>query len=423
MYVYKMLCLNRLRECRRLITNMLLPVLSLAFMAGFIGYQTIVLLFPVLLRAEKFNVKAWHGLILLLTAYSGYCCFIRTKPVITVKPASIFFLSESRLNKLIHIKLMGISLKHFILAFFLTVCISGMQFDRMFYLTMISVFCVLNAGCLLRWKVYHKGKRAWLDAGIWCLLCFPAMLLSICPYVAILTAGVWSLMALYDLFALKLNLVKYEDEMQFAEKILAAQNYNNTVLLNQYAKEKKVRYLSRGKKASKLLLRAPLVWKAGTSICRLSKDFIIAGAVLFAIGPAIYKIPFFWSMPFLEQKEIRSFLLIGSVFAIFQLTLQSMMRQSDSILEKARDGLFIPIPQKQIIKQFTAIPVMVIGGESLALALIMQSSIFQILTGCVLLMIITVLAFWLDVKHKELLSKGYFVLSAAIFIVSLVISA
>ncbi len=331
-------------------------------------------------------------------------------------------ISENRLNKLMYIKFMGVSLKHFILALFLTICINGINFDRNFYLTIMSVFCVLNAGCLLRWKMYHKGKRTWQDAGIWCLLCFPTMLLNICPYVVILTAGVWFLIVLYDLFALKLNIVKYEDEMQFAEKILVAQNYNNTVLLNQYAKEKKVRYFSKGKKVSKLLFRMPLVWKARTSIYRLSKDLIIVGVVLFAISLSIYKIPFFWSMPFLEQKELRYLLLIGSIFVIFQLTLQSMLRQLDSILEKVQDGLFIPISQKQIIKQFTAIPVMIIGGESLVLAFIMQSNVFQILTGCVILVIITILVFWLDVKHKELLSKGYFVLSVAVFIVSLIIS-
>ena len=422
MHVYKMLCLNRFREYKRLINNMLLPVLSLAFIAGFIGYQMIVLFFPVLLRVKNFNIRAWYGLISILAVYSGYCCFIKIKPVITVKPASIFFLSESRLNRLVHIKFMGEFLKHFILAFFLAVCINGIKFDRMFCLTIISVFGVLNAGCLLRWKVYHRGKRTWQDVGVWSLLCFPAMLLNICPYVVILTAGVWFWTAWYDLFVLKLNIVKYEDEMQFAEKVLVAQNYNNTVLLTQYAKEKKVRYLSKREKVSKLLLRAPLVWKARISIYRLSKDFIIAGIVLFVFGLSIYKIPFFWSMPFLEQKEIRYFLLIGSIFVVFQLTLQSMVRQLDSILEKAQEGLFIPVPQKQIIKQFAAIPVMVIGGESLVLAFIMQSNIFHLLIGCVLSMLITILVFWLDVKYKGLLSKVHFVLSVAIFIITLVIS-
>lgn len=422
MYVYKMLCLNRFREYKRLINNMLLPLLSLALIVGFIGYQMIVSFFPVLLRVEKFNVRAYYGIILFLVFYSGYCCFIKIKPAITVKPASLFFLSQNRLNKLMCIKFTGIILKHFIFVLFFAFCINGINFNRYFYLTIISVFCVLNAGCLLRWKIYHKGKRTWQDAGIWLLLWSSAMLLITQPYIIIVTAGVWISMVLYDFLALKLNIVKYEDEMQFAEKILVAQNYNNTVLLNQYAKEKKVRYLPKREKISKMMSRTPLVWKAKTSIYRLSKDLIIIGAVLFVIALSIYKIPFFWSMPFLEQKEIRYILLIGSIFAVFQLTLQSMLRQLDSILEKAKDGLFIPVSEKQIIKQFTEIPVMIIGGESLVLALIMQSSLFQILSGCVVLMAVTVFVFWMDVKHKGLLSKGYFILSIAIFIASLIIS-
>lgn len=422
MYIYRMLCLNKIREYKRLINNMLFPLLSLALIAGFIGYQMIVLFFPILQEVESFNVRIYYGIILVLAICSGYCCFIKTEPVINVKPSSIFFLSENRLNKLMYVKFMGLAVKHFILALFLTICINGVNFNRNFYSTIMSVFCVLNAGCLLRWKIYHKGKRTWQDAGIWFLLWVPTMLLNVRPYVVMVTVGVWVSMVLYDLFALKLNVVKYEDEMQFTEKILVAQNYNNTMLLNQYAKEKKVRYLPKGKNVPKLLSRMPLIWKAKTSSYRLSKDFIMVGVVLFVVSLSIYKTPFFWSMPFLEQKEIRYFLLIGSIFAIFQLTLQSMLRQLDSILEKAQDGLFIPLSEKQIIKQFTAIPVLVIGGESLMLAFIMQSSILQILIGCTVLVVVTVLVFWLHVKHKELLSKGYFILSIAIFTSSLIIS-
>lgn len=122
------------------------------------------------------------------------------------------------------------------------------------------------------------------------------MLLITWPHMIIVTVGVWISMVLYDFLTLKLNIVKYEDEMQFAEKIFVAQNYNNTVLLNQYAKEKKSGIFQSVKKYR--------------SCC----------------PERHYKIPFFWSMPFLEQKEIRYILLIGSIFAVFQLTLQSMLR-------------------------------------------------------------------------------------------------
>ena len=67
--------------------------------------------------------------------------------------------------------------------------------------------------------------------------------------------------------------------------------------------------------------------------------------------------PFYWTLPFLQQEEIRYMLLLGSIFAVFRLTLRSMVQQLDSILEKATDGLFIPISENRIVKQFMVIPI------------------------------------------------------------------
>lgn len=79
--------------------------------------------------------------------------------------------------------------------------------------------------------------------------------------------------------------------MQFLEKVRIAQNFNNTVLLNQYAKEKTVRYLQRNK-VSNFLCHFPLIWKAQISIYRLGRNWIIMGMILFAICLGIYKMPF-----------------------------------------------------------------------------------------------------------------------------------
>ena len=59
----------------------------------------------------------------------------------------------------------------------------------------------------------------------------------------IIDIGIWMYMLVYDFGVLEINALKYEDEMQFLEKVRIAQNFNNTVLLDQYAKEKMVRYL------------------------------------------------------------------------------------------------------------------------------------------------------------------------------------
>jgi len=54
-------------------------------------------------------------------------------------------------------------------------------------------------------------------------------------------------------------------------------------------------------------------------------------------------------------------------------------------MHKATDGLFIPISENQIVKQFTVIPIIIICCEGIITGLIVNSSIIQILLGCVML--------------------------------------
>ena len=216
--------------------------------------------------------------------------------------------------------------------------------------------------------------------------------------------------------------LKYEDEMQFLEKVRIAQNFNNTVLLDQYAKEKMVRYLQRKNKVSNFLYYFPLIWKAQISIYRLGRNWIIMGMILFTICLGIYKMPFYWTLPFLQQEEIRYMLLLGSIFAVFRLTLRSMVQQLDSILEKATDGLFIPISENRIVKQFMVIPITIVCGEGIIMAFVVNSSIAQILLGCAILICATVLNLWLEVKYKNFLVKKDFILSIAVFLGALILT-
>lgn len=422
MCIFKLLCLNRLREYKRLISNLLFPFLFFIVSAGFIGSRLFTILLAFIRKAEGFNAETYCLVVLLLAVYSFFCCFLKIKPLITVKPASIFLFHESRLKKLIYLKYAGITFRQLLLSVFLAFCINGSSLNPGFASIIVSILYSLNSCALLRWKIYHKNKVAWADFVVWLILHLSAVSFWIHPFFFLIPFVIWLFMLYRNLIALTLNIEKYEDEMQFIEKILVAQNYNNTVLLDQYAKEKKIHNLPVRKNMSKLLFHYPLIWKAGTSIYRLSIGFILAGLIFFAISLTICKVELFWSIPFLDQKEFRQILLTGSVFSVFQLTLRSMLLQLDSLLEKARDGLFIPFTKKQIITQFSFIPIMVIAGEEILLALVLHCSIFIILTMCILLTAATVLVFWLDAMHKEIVSKGYFAISMIIFISSLMIA-
>lgn len=99
MYIYKMLCLNRLRECKRMISNLLFPSLFFVFFTGYILFLFTAFAAPAIGDIEGFRPKIYNGLISALAGYSFCCCFFRVKPLIIVKPASISLFCEKRLKK------------------------------------------------------------------------------------------------------------------------------------------------------------------------------------------------------------------------------------------------------------------------------------------------------------------------------------
>lgn len=272
----------------------------------------------------------------------------------------------------------------------------------------------------MKWKIYHANQRR--NIGIWLLFSIILVISLKYFFMCIIDIGIWMYMLVYDFGVLEINALKYEDEMQFVEKVRIAQNFNNTVLLDQYAKEKMVRYLQRKNKVSKFLRYFPLIWKTQISIYRLGRTWIIMGMILFMICLGICKMPICWTLPFLQQEEIRYMLLLGSIFAVFRLTLRSMVQQLDSILEKATDGLFIPISENRIVKQFMVIPITIVCGEGIIMAFVVNSGIVQILFGCTILICATVLNFWLEVTYKDFLVKKDFILNIAIFLGVLILT-
>lgn len=411
----KLLCVNKIRESKRLIRNMLLPILSLAIVAGFAGYQMIINIFPIIWRRNAFNARMCHMIFGFLIIYSFCVCFFYVKPEIIIKPATLFFVEMKKIRHMISIKYMGLTLKHMIFSIFLSGCINGIHLNRNFWFILLLIFWLLNTTTLMRWKRYHRNQRG-RDGGIWLLFSMLGAISLKYSFMCIINVTIWMFLLFYDFCVLEIDVLKYEDEMQFVEKVHIAQIFNNTVLLDQYAKEKLVRYLPEKNKASKSLCHFPLLWKAQTSIYRLGRNWITMGIILFMLCLMIYKVPFCWTLPFLEQKEIRYFLLLGSMFAVFRLTLRSMVQQLDSLLDKATDGLFIPLSENQIVKQFIVVPIIIICGEGIIMAFIVNSSIIQILLGCIILICVTVLNFWLEVKYKNFLVKKDFILSIAVFI-------
>lgn len=425
MYVYKMLLQNRIREYRRLFCNMLFPLLALSVLIGVAAYQTVVLFLPVLKELEQVNLKGLFFLYFFLLLYSFYSCFIKIKPFLILKPVTLYLFEENKIKKLLALKMLGKIFKHILISLCLSVSVTGFHFNKEFFVIQLFIFCLLENTALLSWQIYHrKGKIRHAAKMIWLILWVIPFLSYLSPYVVMLIFLLWLILLIDSLFILDLNRPKYEAEMMFMEKILTAQNHNNTVLLSQYAEEKKLFSLSQQNRTlnQKFISKYPFIWKSKTSIFRLEKSKIIIGIVIFVGTFFVYKNPVFWSLPFLEQSGVRYSLLIFGMLAVFQLTIQSMLHQLDSISEKANEGLFLPFSDKEIIAQFTIIPVAVMLFLLCVIAIILKSSFIQFCLGAGILSGLTIVLFYLQLKHKNLLTKYYFLITIAILAVSLFMS-
>lgn len=312
-------------------------------------------------------------------------------------------------------------MKQMLLALIIAFCINGVHWNDYFISTSVILFCLMNGGWLLSWKIYHK-HFSYYDVLILGALIISAFLIEWNLHISLSAFAIWTVLLVLDWCYVNIDIEKYTDEMIFNEKLLTAQNFNNIVLLNQYAKEKKLRYFPKKNYPSKLLKRAPIIWKAKTSILRLSIELIIVSFVIFVVCLLIYKMPFFWSFMFLDQEAVRKMLLSASIFAIFQISLQSMLKQLDSLIEKRQDGLFIPISNASIVKQFTMIPILVIAIESVLLSVIVQQKIYLIVICGSVMIVLTVVIFILNIRYKEALNKFYYIFSIAILMISFIMT-
>lgn len=426
MYVYKMLLLNRLREYRCLIQNMLVPFCSLLIALVLISYHTVVLSLPVIKAIEQMNPKALFYIHLLLICNYYYCCFVKVRPILIVKPMTLYLFEPKDIKNQLCFKMLGKIIKHLIIAFVLTLCVNGLNYNNEFFSIQISLFCLLENTALLSWQIYHNQckKLLLLKKTLWLIICITVLLSNFTPYMALFNLILWFCLLIHSLFILDLNRPKYDAEMMFIEKLSAAQNHNNTALLSSYMEEQKLSSITNRKIPinKNFISKYPLTWKAKTSILRLCKDKIIIGIVIFAITFLIYKIPVFWSLPFLEQDGIRYSLLLFGMLAVFQITMQSMLQQLGSIAEKAKNGLFLPLSDKEIIMQFTVIPIIVmifvLGNAAIAL----KSGFVQFIVSAGVLSLITCILFYLELKRKDLLAQYYFVITILILIISFLLS-
>lgn len=416
--------MNRLREYKRLLSNMLFPVLSVVLCLGWFGYKFLFSFLPILKDTFTVNERLFWIVQILLILVSIFAFTGEKKALIILKPMTLLLFGEEDKRKFIRMKYLLHMIKHVLIAVFLTLCIRGINWNMGFLQTVVLLYSYLEITSMLRWELYHKNEMrgSWKFVFLWGIA---TGIFIVAHFISEITAMnvVFVIMLYFHCFyRIHINWMKYEDEMRFEEKILSAQNYNQMVLLNSYAKEKKLRNIKGRKKLSKIGSKYPLLWKSAVSVFRLNKGIIIAGILIFGITFTIYKFPIFWSIPVLNQPEIRYLLLLFGMMAVYQLSIQSMIRQMDDVLEKSREGLFLPLNNKEILIQFTVFPFLIVITLSLFLGALLHTGFVELLITVIGMGGLVCCIFYLELTHKGYLQKIYFLFSVAILSMTILLT-
>lgn len=99
-----------------------------------------------------------------------------------------------------------------------------------------------------------------------------------------------------------------------------------------------------------------------------------------------------------------------------------MIRQMDDVLEKSREGLFLPLNNKEILIQFTVFPFLIVITLSLFLGALLCTGFVELLITVIGMGGLVWCIFYLELTHKGYLQKIYFLFSVAILSMTILLT-
>lgn len=421
MEVYRMLLTNRIREYIRLFKNMYIQIIGLLILLLIMIYSIGSWLEPIIVNMGAVNFRIFYTMTAILFLVNMRKSFGRIKPSIVVKPMTLFLFDENRLKKIFALKYTYYFAKYIVISLVLSICTYGLNFDFLFLVVFLVYFLFLYSGLLISWNLYNTTGKHYIKNILRSIVIILGVVgIGGIKYYMLIVFGYILLLGIYfyTVKKMELNYYNYGEDMTYMERVLVAQNNNNIVLLSQYAKEKIAMSAPKTVKSSSMLLKYPLIWKAFISINRTGKNGLIIGAVSFILTFMVYTIPFFWQFPVIEMEQIRYVLLLFGIFMFYQLSIQTFIRQLIDILEKQKEGLYIPIKVNIIIRQFSVVPEIILLTITILLGFLLKSQLVFSLIFFLILTFYLFITLYMTVYNKRLFDKIYTVLSILILIIS-----
>lgn len=413
MYIYKLLILNKFRESIKLFKNMYLEILGIFIVFGILIYQIYINLFD-LIRGSGINYQYMLIVLVICILYNTGKIILGKKPVIIVKPASLFLLNNTKkLNNIFRIKYITKSIRIVIVSFVFTGFVNGLKFD---ILIMVGFYCYLMLLFLLRWKLYNRNSRQ--DKNILFLFYLLTNISAIFLLYHV-TISLCSILILFLLFLFYfkttfiLNYEKYSRDIVYEEKILSAQNNYNTELLTQYAKEKSTNSMKGNKKDT--VIHLPIAWKMILTVVRVDIKFIAIGCALALGGYVIYATPILNGFAPFDQDEIKQLIFAFLLVFMFQNIVQIVRKELERLIEKHDKGLWLPMQgQKVILNCFFPTTILLIL-QLIIVSLLCSSKVLYVFANLAIILIYLALGLVVTYTRNKFLNKAYTIMNGLLF--------
>lgn len=416
--VYGAIIRHKLRTARGMLRHFWPTFLGLLLGVVYLGYR----LFIAATGGGIGNALGPQYVFYLLCAcvlLGGYRILIRQTPAIRVNAATLHFLYNTAFyREVLAAEYIWSLLKNMLAALLLAGLIHGFRYDLLCFRDFLLLSGYLYSGILLSWIYYHgAGGRRW--AAVCCyMLSSIGLAVSISAVRFALIGGV-SVWAVYYVFSgtMRCNIIKYRRDIAYIDANTASASQYDRARMSQIAAD-----YNANRKRRFLLYHLPVkknnavFFKCLIETIRAGNRIWIILLALLLAGTVIYRTTIFAGIPVIGDPAMAAPIGILLIMTVYANIGEILKKHLDTLLEKHRQGLFLPVGIRRVLKSYILLGSMMNLALTILVGLLMRSRGYFVLLFYALYSI----AFALDVFVESNAHRCKRFLQTAIRIVSII---
>ena len=377
--MYSAIIKHKLRTAWGLVKHLGMTIIGLLLV---IGYVVAKFYFSILggTIGTPLSQTYIFNFLVACTILSGFRVLVKKQPIITMNAATLNYLYYTEhFKQILTIKYLLSFIKNIMLTSIIAGFISGFQADAIFVRYFFLICGYMFLGILLSWSRYHSVCTKAQLLIIICYIITSAVFLMESGTISIILNYVLALIWIYYvIFKLKLNLTKYSKNLAFIDEHNSAASQYDLVKMTQLAAENEAK-----KRRKFFLYHFPLrkntavFYKCIIELIRMGKSIWGVLIFLLLVGFLFYRTPIFFLVPiFGEVEALVEKLSVLVVIMVYLNIGEILTKQADTLLEKHKQGLFIPMEKGGIILSYFVASILIFAVITIFAGLIFESKIF-----------------------------------------------